>query len=133
MRNEATLLSVVLLGCSEPVCDLCSTSTIVYGTLTKTGTPVPNASVTVTPFQNSCSGNAAAGPDGPLPTATDGRYRVSIRSLYGPFTACIRVQVFDIGPPSNPTVMVEGATVRFLDDFGGNLKHDSVLVDVTVP
>ena len=128
----AALLAVALPGCSEPGCDICSTSAVAYGTVTKASAAVSNARVGVMVFRESCTADLLVDSVGTA-TGTDGGYRVRILTGLGPFTACIRVHVYDVGPPPGPTVTVEGATVRFLDDFGANLKHDSVRVDVAVP
>jgi hypothetical protein len=134
MRDRgALLLSVVLFGCSEPVCDICTTSAIVYGSVRRSGAPVAGASVTVTPIRDNCtSGEPALGGELTTKTVTDGSYRGHSRAPNAPFTACIRVSVLESGSSGSP-VTVDGGTVEFRADAGTNQDRDSVRVDVDLP
>src|SRR5207253_203751 len=120
------------LGCSEPSCDICTTSAIVYGTVTRSASPVAGASVTVTPIRDSCSsGNPALGGELTTTTVADGSYRAHSRTPDGPFTACMRVSVLENGAAGVP-VTVDGGTVDFRPDNAGQ-NRDSVRVDVDLP
>jgi hypothetical protein len=130
----APLLTLAFLGCSDPTCDLCTTSAIVYGTVTRSGSPVSGASVTVTPIRDNCSsGEPALGGELTTSTVNDGSYRAHSRTPDAPFTACIRVSVLESGSPGGPPVTVDGGTVQFRADYGPGQNRDSVRVDVDLP
>lgn len=128
-------LCVLILACSDqdPICDICTTAAIVYGTVTKAGAPLPDVAVRVTALPNTCSADPSTGIGAVATTGTDGTYRAYIRTALGPFTACIRVSATNGGPPGGPDVTVEGALVDFLPEYDVNPQRDSVLVDVEVP
>jgi hypothetical protein len=125
----------LILACSDPdpFCDTCTTSAIVYGTVTKSGAPLPDVAVRVTALPNTCSADPSTGIGAVVATGTDGTYRAPLRTPLGPFTACIRVSVTNGGPPGGPDVAVEGAMVDFRPDYDADPQRDSVLVDVEVP
>jgi hypothetical protein len=118
--TAVSLSGVALLGCSEPFCDICTTSAIVYGTVSRSGSPVSGASVMVTPIRNSCSsGEPVLGWDLTTSTVADGSYRAHSHTPDTAFTACIRVSVLESGSAGGSTVIVDGGTVQFRRDEGG--------------
>lgn len=133
-RSVSVLIVSAVTACStEPGCDICTSSAIVYGTVTtNTGTPVGGARVDVEAFRETC-GVGAAYRETSLPrvTAVDGSYRDRPFAGASPFRACVRVTVT---PPSGSGLSlrtVEGAEVRFLEDHRAR-DRDSVRVDVTL-
>jgi hypothetical protein len=130
------LLGLLTLGaCSDPdpLCDICTTSAIIYGrVLDAGGSPVAGTEVLIEARRDSCtSAEIPATSEPGLLTALDGTYRARLIAATGNFTACPRVTV---GPSGSPgPITVDGAAVEFLPDFGSNQRRDSVRVDVEVP
>lgn len=133
-----TLTSLVLaiagIGCKQPVvCDLCSTSAVVRGTVRRTnGASVPNALVSAVAHRDSCAGAEYASGT-PVRTGADGTYQVNLRTSAGPFLACVVVHVSPPDGSGLQAVDASGATVLFRADYGGNTLHDSVTVDLILP
>jgi hypothetical protein len=129
------ILTLAIVACSsEPdVCDICTTSAIVYGTVHRTGgAAVAAAPVYIGIYRESCDGDVEVPGDGVI-TAADGSYRTQPAAFTGQFTACVRVTVQEPGSASgDPGVTVEG-TVEFLPDFGSGQQRDSTRVDVELP
>ena len=124
-----------VVACSDPVCDVCTSSAIIYGrVLHASGESVAGNPILIEAYEESCdSGEIQWIWTGPV-TGSDGSYRTQF--LYpGPaFTACPRVTV-EL-PGSVPDhVTVDGSPVEFRDDFGwgANSRRDSVRVDIEVP
>jgi hypothetical protein len=134
-RYLGALLGLVALpACSEPACDVCTTSAIIYGrVLDATGAPVVSAGVGIEAHRETCSSaDIPAASEPGLMTGADGNYRARLRTSFGPFTACPRVTVESPSGLPGPVTM-EGSVVEFLDDFGSNPRLDSVRVDVGLP
>jgi hypothetical protein len=116
------LVLAITFGCSrttEPGCDICSSSAIVYGTIrSPTGVALLGAVVTVEAYRDVCSG--------PI---EDGAYRVAPISVSAPFVACIIVRVTSPGGSGLAAAADSGAVVRFTADVGGG-AHDSTRVDI---
>ena len=75
-----------------PLCDICTTSAIVYGAVRDTaGQPVAGAVVTVHAMRDSCAGLAAGGSNVAPVTNAAGGYRDAPFSPSGPFHACLAV------------------------------------------
>ena len=120
-------------ACSEPVCDLCTTSAVIFGrVLDSSGVPVVGAEVSIEAHRETCSStDIPAVSDPGLLTGADGDYRARVRAPSGPFRAC---PVVTVGPPNGlEPITVDGTVVDFLDDFGSNQRRDSVRVDVAMP
>jgi hypothetical protein len=134
-RYLGALLGLLALpACSEPGCDVCTTSAIIYGRVVDANSvPVVGAGVGIEAHRENCStADIPAASDQGLTTGANGNYRARLRSPFGPFTACPRVTVESPSGLPGP-VTVEGSVVEFLDDFGSNLRRDSVRVDVVFP
>jgi hypothetical protein len=148
MRNASNLASPWLaarllalcgvgaaVACSEPVCDVCTSSAIIYGRVLHTsGEPVAGNAIVIEAYEESCdSGESQWRWDGPV-TGADGSYRTQFRAPAPAFTACLRVTV-DLPGSAPDHVAVDGSPVEFRDDFGSgaNLPRDSVRVDIEVP
>jgi hypothetical protein len=130
------LLGLIHLACTgsgDPLCDTCTTSSIIYGQVRYAGGgPIPGAAVTIEARRDKCSSaDVPTGSESGLVAGPDGRYRTQLFA-YARFTACPRVSVVPPGSALGPTV-AEGPTVQFLPDFGANQQRDSVRVDVEVP
>ena len=124
-----------VVACSDPVCDVCTSSAIIYGrVLHATGEPVTGHAVVIEAFRESCDfGERQWIWEGPV-TGSDGNYRTQFRYPGPAFTACPRVIVeFPGAVPDRVTV--DGPPVEFRDDFGsgGTERRDSVRVDIEVP
>src|SRR4051794_28170509 len=106
-----------LVACSEPVCDLCTSSAIIYGrVLHTTGEPVVGNPIVIEAHEASCDSPSQWVWDGPI-TGSDGSYRTQFRAPAPAFTACPRVTVALSGA-SPDHVTVDGSAVEFRDDFG---------------
>jgi hypothetical protein len=126
--------AVVACSDPDPVCDICTTSAIIYGRVQHaTGQPVAGNPILIEAHEESCaSATIHAASEMGLVTGSDGSYRARLRAAVGPFTACPRVTI-EL-PGSDPDrVTVDGPTVEFREDFGPNQRRDSVRVDVEVP
>jgi hypothetical protein len=133
-RANASALALALSACSEPfLCDICTTSAVVYGVVKRpNGSSIPNAKVSITALEEDCvPGDAPAGAEGT--SNTTGGYRERLISASAPFTACLRVEVLEAGAPPTSAVVVEGAQVAFLPDYGEDQRRDSMRVDVEMP
>ena len=78
----------VLLGCGEPIplCDICTTSAVVYGAVhSQASEGVEGALVTVTLFRETCEGGETIPGLGPVELTTDatGSYREHLISGTG--------------------------------------------------
>lgn len=124
-----------VLACTDPVCDVCTSSAIIYGrVLHSTGEPVAGNPIMIEAREESCeSGKIQWIWDGPV-TGPDGSYRTQFRAPVPAFTACPRVTV-DLPGAVPDHVTVDGSPVEFRDDFGfgANQRRDSVRVDIEVP
>jgi hypothetical protein len=131
--SSAFLAALGFAACTtEPGCDVCTTSAIVYGRVTTaTGTPVAGARVRVEAFRNTCEGFASGLTNVEPVTAVDGSYRDQSLSPAAPFRACLRVTAMPPAGSGLSAQTVEGAEVQFLDDYRGR-ERDSVRVDVTL-
>jgi hypothetical protein len=136
-RRAARFLALCCLGaalaCSEPVCDVCTSSAIIYGrVLRTTGEPIAGSPIVIEAHQGSCaSGQTQWIWEGPV-TGPDGSYRTQFRAPAPAFTACPRVTVeLPGGVPDHVTV--DGSPVEFRNDLGSSQPRDSVRVDVAVP
>lgn len=131
----AVVLLTLGLGCNiePPLCDICTTSAIVYGTVRDTaGAPIAGAIITVNAWRDSCTAAPALGRTNVSPKSDSaGTYRDAPYSGLAPFQACLRVSVH--APPGAlwRDTSVTGATVRFRADQPPG-PHDSVQVDVVV-
>lgn len=124
----------VLASCTtEPGCDICTTSAVVYGRVTtSSGSAVVGARLRVEAFRDTCGVGFAIGQTNVEPfTAADGSYRDQPYSLAAPFRACLRVTVTPTVASGFAPRTVEGAQVQFLDDYRPR-GRDSVRVDVTL-
>jgi hypothetical protein len=129
------LVCVGVLACSEPVCDVCTSSAIIYGQVLHTsGEPLSGNPIFIEAHAESCDSGEIRGTwDGPV-TGPDGSYRTRFRSPAAAFTACPRVTVeLPGGVPDHVTV--DGSPVEFRNDFGSRASQprDSARVDVEVP
>jgi len=96
------------------------------------GSGIPNARVNITALEEGCvPGDAPVGAEGT--SDITGGYREQLRSASAPFTACLRVEVLEAGAPPTSAVVVEGAKVDFLPDYGDDQRRDSMRVDVEMP
>ena len=124
-----------VVACSDPVCDVCTSSAIIYGRVVRaTGEPVTGRSIVIEAFRESCdSGESQWIWDGPV-TGSDGGYRTQFRYPGPAFTACPRVTV-ELPGAVPDRVTVDGPAVEFRDDFGSGAteRRDSVRVDLEVP
>ena len=135
----ARLFAIYSLGavvaCSDPVCDVCTSSAIIYGrVLHTTGAPVAGNPIVIEAYDESCdSGETQWIWTGPV-TGSDGSYRTQFRAPVPAFTACPRVTV-ELPGAVPDHVTVDGSPVEFRDDFGfpANQRRDSVRVDIEVP
>lgn len=127
------LVLAITFGCSrttEPGCDICSSSAIVYGTIrSPTGVALLGAVVTVEAYRDVCSGPIEGESSLPFQTGSDGAYRVAPISVSAPFVACIIVRVTSPGGSGLAAAADSGAVVRFTADVGGG-AHDSTRVDI---
>lgn len=124
----------VLASCTtEPGCDICTTSAVVYGRVTTfSGSAVVGARLRVEAFRDTCGVGFAIGQTNVAAfTAADGSYRDQPYSLAAPFRACLRVTVTPTAASGLAPRTVEGAQVQFLDDYRPR-GRDSVRVDVTL-
>ena len=137
--SAARLFALFSLGavvaCSDPVCDVCTSSAIIYGRVLHTsGDPVAGNAIVIEAYEESCgSGETQWIWTGPV-TGSDGSYRTQFRAPVPAFTACPRVTV-DLPGAVPDHVTVDGSPVEFRDDFGSgaNQRRDSVRVDIEVP
>jgi hypothetical protein len=138
MRSErraiALLTSLTLIACAtEPGCDVCTTSAVVYGRVTTaTGTPVNGARVKVEAFKTTCGvGFVAAESSIPPLSGPDGSYRDRPLAGIAPFRACLRVTVTPPASSGLSARIVEGPEVQFRDDYP-RPNPDSVRIDVSL-
>ena len=135
-RYRSSLLTGLAIACStepEPGCDVCTSSAIVYGTITSpTGAPVAGAGVRVEAFRDACvaAGGAPETTHGST-TPADGSYRGHLLATIAPFRACLRVTVTPHPLSGLAPRTMEGVEVSFLADYGAN-DRDSVRVDVAL-
>lgn len=99
----------LLVACSEPepVCDICTTSAVIYGRVLRANEDVvAGAAMVVEAHRERCDSADVPGiSDGNLVTAADGSYRADIVAGTGPFIACPRVTVaLPYGSPDHVTV-----------------------------
>jgi hypothetical protein len=115
---------------NDPVCDICTTSATVFGTVRTTdGVPVVGATIEIDAHRDTCAGPLYGGSNQPVKSSSAGEYRDTPLSLAGPFSACIVVRVT---PPTGSSLVAaadSGAVVRFQADYGAR-AHDSTRVDV---
>lgn len=119
-------------GPTEPACDPCTTSAIVYGTVTDvSGVPVVGAPIDVRIYLDPCPPeNMRGGSDMNVPrTNSEGAYSAPVISLFGPFTAsCVQVSVnpnVDSRWPTGSSQASGQLDLRF-----GQGARDSLRVDV---
>ena len=127
------LVAFGIAACTtDPGCDICTTSAVVYGRVTTTtGTPVAGARIDVEALHDACAGRASGFTDVAPVTAADGSYRDQPRAHTAPFRACLRVTATPPAASGLSARTVEGAQVQFLDDHR-NARRDSVRVDITL-
>lgn len=118
-------------------CDLCTSSALVYGTVTSAdGSPVPAAMVTASGWRLGCPGEGGKGPffDSPdLATDESGEFRTVVTALLGPELMCLVVRA-DPSADSGLLPMADtGATVMLTPDFNRAEPMDSVRVDLVLP
>ena len=133
-RYLGALLGLVALpACSEPACDVCTTSAIIYGRVldANAGLWVAPKSVSKPIVRLAALRISQRHRSQGYRQGADGNYRARLRTPFGPFTACPRVTVESASGLPGP-VTVEGPVVEFLDDLGSN-PLDSVRVDVAFP
>jgi hypothetical protein len=94
MNHRAIILVALMLaacsGPTEPRCDICTTSALVYGTVVDaSGDPVVGAPIDVRVYGDTCvQGALRGGSDVNVPrTNSSGAYRARVISLFQPFTA----------------------------------------------
>lgn len=139
------VLLVVLLGaCDSPQesgCDLCTSSAIVYGSVTSANDGgVAGAQVEVVAWRLGCPSEGGKGPlsleprDPPLQTDSEGRFRSVVRVLLAPEQICLAVRA---APPMESGLLPSadtGATVMLTSDFERDEpSRDSVKVDLELP
>ena len=80
----ALLALVALLGCSEPVWDVCTTSAIIYGHVVDArGAPVVGAPVSIEAHRETCSSaDIPAAWEPGLLTGAGGNYRARLRTPF---------------------------------------------------
>lgn len=131
----AVVLLTLGLGCNiePPLCDICTTSAIVYGTVRDTaGAPIAGAIITVNAWRDSCTAGLAVGGTNVSPMSNAaGAYRDAPFSPSGPFQGCLRVSVHAPQGALWRDTTVSGALVNFRADYPPG-PHDSVQVDVVV-
>ena len=123
-------IAIACVRTSDPACDICTTSAIVFGTVrTATGTVVAGATIQVDAHRDTCDGPLYGGSNFPATTSLAGEYRDAPFSLAGPFSACLVVRVIPPAGSGLSAAADSGAVVRFLNDFSGAVR-DSIRVDV---
>jgi hypothetical protein len=136
----ATFLSVIALtscgGTSDPFCDICTTSAIVYGTVTdEAGDPVVGAPLHIDVYREACTDSDLRGGthSGVPRTNSAGMYTASVISLYAPFTArCFLVTLNGNADPRWPTHTSERFAELDLRSDLGNEPRDSIRFNIHV-
>ena len=136
--SAALLVSGACRESTAPTCDICTTSAAVAGRVTDAaGRAVAGALVTVEARPHSCGAAAALtwlserGSPGPVATDGSGMYVARLRSLHGPFDACLVVTA--VVPAGGAPGVASGARVRFTNEYPRLERADSVRVDVALP
>jgi hypothetical protein len=140
MRYLAIVAVLFALGCSkstDPGCDVCTTSAVVFGSITDhAGSPVVGMPLDIRVFAEGCgSGSMRGGSDSGVPrTDGAGQYRATVLSLFSPFTA--RCFVLTSNPNAQgdwPTAQLEqpGALELRADYNAG--PRDSIRIDFQLP
>lgn len=133
----ATSILAFLPGCAgttEPECDVCTTSAVVYGSITDaSGLPVSDIALDIRIFLDECPGSMLrGGSDSNVPrTDASGYYRATILSLWQPFTArCFVISPLDNNVPGWPTPAVERSGALELRADLSSEPRDSIRIDV---
>jgi hypothetical protein len=132
IRSLAPLALVLLADCAEPTrgCDICTSSAIVYGTVTTAaGAAGAGASVRAYVGQEPCSVRAPAEEAARTVAGGTGRYRAQVQSLFGS-PQCVQVEASGAAATSG---RVEVPVVRFKPTADASLPYDSIRVDVRLP
>jgi hypothetical protein len=138
--RELVLLMLVdgSFGCGPtgPECDLCTTSAIVYGSVTDSdGRPVAGAPIHVRVYVHTCvAADHRGGSDRMVPrTDIDGSYRADIVSLFQPFTAeCFLIRLNPENDPRWPADSVErSGRLEIRSDYDSSAR-DSTRFDLIV-
>ena len=128
-RSLSALATVLVTACTDPtrVCDLCTTSALVYGIVaTSASQPVGGVAMRAYVGADPCVVRAAREEVARAVTDGAGRYRMQLTSpLATPH--CLQVESSVTG---GETARTE-ASVRFKPS--GSLPYDSIRVDVRVP
>lgn len=133
LRLVPVLLAVGCGGTTDPGCDLCTTSAIVYGQVrTVSGVPITGAQVTVEAHATNCAGRIFGATNLRPTTDADGRYRDQTLSFNTYIASCL---IVNLTPPagsglSMASVAESSASIRFRPSYPAGGKLDSARVDV---
>lgn len=133
-----TLLALGLLvgaaaGCSPITdidCDLCTSSAIVYGTVTSGGAAVANAEVVADISDGTCVGTASRSLAPSAFTSAAGAFRLVVRSPLHPAVRCVIVGVRADASSGLAPASVTLDSVRLVRDYVPTAPPDSVRLDV---
>ena len=143
MRRFTTPILIVYCGTAlacargtEPQgCDICTTSTVVYGTVRSVaGVAVSGVRITVDARKTSCSANSIGALRGPATTDSQGFYRAIVISYFAPTAVCLITTAAPPGGSSYVGAADTGHVVRLQPDYPpGQQSRDSVRVDLVLP
>lgn len=140
MRYLVMIVTMLVLGCSgptEPECDICTTSAIVYGSVQNaSGQSAAGMPLDIRIFADECPGAMPRGGSDTQVNRTDsaGNYRAVILSLWGPFTArCLVITSNPDSLPQWPTDRIERSVELGLRADHGNEPRDSIRFDLQLP
>lgn len=139
MKHHATIFVALMVapacsGPTQPSCDICTTSALVYGTVVDaSGEPVVGAPIDVRVYRDTCEpGALRGGSDVDVPrTNSSGAYRARVISLFQPFTAsCFVITVNQNADPQWPMGSTQrSGQLAFRSDLGQE-PRDSIRFDL---